>query len=101
VGNWLTAGEASALWQLADGQILTGKRNRAILAILLGCGLRRRELAELAMESLQPREEGWAIVDLVGKGKAHADCPCAELGKRNPRYPVSGSRHTKRSAIPM
>ena len=32
-------------------ETLTGKRNRAILAILLGCGLRRRELAELVLES--------------------------------------------------
>ena len=52
LGNWLTAGEASALWQLPDGQTFTGKRNRAILAILLGCGLRRCELAKLAMNSL-------------------------------------------------
>ena len=68
MGNWLTAGEAAALWQVPDGQTLTGKRNRAILAILLGCGL-RRELAELTLESLQRREERWAIVDLVGKGR--------------------------------
>ena len=69
LGNWITAGEAAALWQIPDGQTLTGKRNRAILAILLGCGLRRRELAELTLESLQRREERWAIVDLVGKGR--------------------------------
>jgi site-specific recombinase XerD len=69
LGNWLTAGEASTLWQLPDSQTLTGKRNRAILAILLGCGLRRRELADLTMESIQKREERWAIVDLVGKGR--------------------------------
>jgi site-specific recombinase XerD len=69
LGNWLTAGEAAALWQIPDGRTLTGKRNRAILAILLGCGLRRRELAELTLESLQRREERWAIVDLVGKGR--------------------------------
>jgi integrase len=43
LGNWLTAGEASALWQVPDARTLTGKRNRAILAILLGCGLRRRD----------------------------------------------------------
>ena len=64
LGNWLTVGEAAALWQVPDGQTLTGKRNRAILAILLGCGLRRRELAELTLESLQRREERWVIVDL-------------------------------------
>jgi site-specific recombinase XerD len=69
LGNWLTAGEAATLWQAPDGQTLTGKRNRAILAILLGCGLRRRELAELTLESLQRREERWAIVDLIGKGR--------------------------------
>jgi len=53
----------------AHGQTLTGKRNRAILAILLGCGLRRRELAELTLERLQRREERWAIVDLIGTGR--------------------------------
>ena len=51
------------------GQTLTGKRNRAILAILLGCGLRHRELTELTLESLQRREERWAIVDLMAKGR--------------------------------
>lgn len=69
LGNWLTAGEAAAFWQAPDGQTLTGKRNRAILAILLGCGLHRRELAELTLESFQRREERWTIVDLVGKGR--------------------------------
>jgi integrase len=69
LGNWLTAREASTLWQLPDGQTLRGKRNRAILAILLGCGLRRREHAELTLENIQRREERWAIVDLVGKGR--------------------------------
>jgi site-specific recombinase XerD len=69
LGNWLTAGEASALWQLPDGQTFNGKRNRAILAILLGSGLRRRELAELTMESIQKREERWAIT--TDKGRSH------------------------------
>ena len=69
LGNWLTVGEASALLQVPNGQTLTGKRNRAILAVLLGCGLRRRELAELTLESLERREERWAIVDLIGKGR--------------------------------
>ena len=69
LGNWLTASEAAALWQALDVQTLTGKRNRAILAILLGCGLRRRELAGLTLESLRRREERWAIVDLIGKGR--------------------------------
>jgi site-specific recombinase XerC len=36
--------------------------------VLLGCGLRRRELADLEFTHLQQREEHWVIVDLVGKG---------------------------------
>jgi site-specific recombinase XerD len=43
-------------------------RDRAILGLLLGCGLRRRELTELTVDHLQRREDHWAIVDLVGKG---------------------------------
>jgi site-specific recombinase XerC len=54
--------------QAPDPETLKGKRDRAILAVLLGCGLRGRELADLDFRHLQPREEHWAIVDLVGKG---------------------------------
>jgi site-specific recombinase XerD len=68
LGNWLTADEARRFWQTPDPDTLKGKRDRAILAILLGCGLRRRELADLDFTHLQRREEHWAIVDLEGKG---------------------------------
>jgi site-specific recombinase XerD len=39
-----------------------------MLAVLLGCGLRRRELIDLTFDHIQRREDHWAIVDLVGKG---------------------------------
>lgn len=39
-----------------------------MVAILLGCGLRRSELVHLIVENIQQREDRWAIVDLVGKG---------------------------------
>jgi integrase len=38
-----------------------------MLAMLLGCGLRRGELLALTLESVQQREEHWVIADLVGK----------------------------------
>jgi site-specific recombinase XerD len=68
LGNWLTVDEARRLLRSPESDTLKGKRDRAILAVLLGCGLRRRELADLEFSHLQRREEHWAIVDLVGKG---------------------------------
>ena len=47
LGNWLTAEEARRFSQSPAPNTLKGKRDRAILAVLLGCGLRRRELADL------------------------------------------------------
>jgi site-specific recombinase XerD len=68
LGNWLTAEQGQALWQAPDHQRLKGKRDRALLALLLACGLRRHEAVALRLDHLQQREEHWAIVDLVGKG---------------------------------
>jgi integrase len=47
---------------------LKGKRDRAILALLICCGLRRTELVSLEVDRIQQREGGWVIPDLVGKG---------------------------------
>ena len=65
----MRAEEARRLRQSPDADTLKGKRDRAILAVLLGCGLQRRELADLDFRHLQQREDHWAIVDLVGKGR--------------------------------
>jgi integrase len=68
LGNWLTGEQGQALWQAPDRERIKGKRDRAMLAVLLACGLRRRELASLTVGHLQQREGHWAIVDLRGKG---------------------------------
>ena len=68
LGNWLLADQARALCQSPDARTLKGKRDRAILSVLLACGLRRSELAELKVDDLQRREDHRAIVDLAGKG---------------------------------
>ena len=38
-----------------------------MLALLIGCGLRRGELLAFTMRSIQQREEHWVIADLHGK----------------------------------
>ena len=47
--------------------IVREQRNRAMLAMLIGCGLRRGELLALTMEAIQQREEHWVIADVNGK----------------------------------
>lgn len=82
LGNWLTVEEARALWQIPSAHSLKGKRDRAILAVLLGCGLRRGELIDLTSDHIQRREDHWAIVDLVGKAGHVRTVPMPEWVKR-------------------
>jgi integrase len=67
LGNWLTTEQSRSLLRVADVRSLKGRRDRAMLALMLGCGLRRGEVAALRMDHLQQREEHWVIADLVGK----------------------------------
>ena len=68
IGNWLTVEQSRTLLAESEGDGLRGKRDRAILALLIGCGLRRAELVGLGLEDFQVREEHWVIADLIGKG---------------------------------
>jgi len=67
VGNWLSMRQAQALLSATDTATVKGLRDRAILAVLLGCGLRRSEVAALTLTHVQQRNGRWCIVDLVGK----------------------------------
>src|SRR5215468_999240 len=67
LGNWLTPEQSQRLWNTPDRQSLKGKRDSALLAVLLACGLRRREAVNLEFGHIQQREDHWVIVDLKGK----------------------------------
>jgi site-specific recombinase XerD len=67
VGNWLSLLQAQELLNTPDVRTKKGLRDRAMLAVLLGCGLRRSEVASLTMRHIQQRDGRWCIVDLIGK----------------------------------
>jgi site-specific recombinase XerD len=67
MGNWLSVRQAQSLLNAPDVTTVRGLRDRAILAVLLGCGLRRSEVAALTFAHVQQRDGRWCIVDLVGK----------------------------------
>src|SRR6266581_4668917 len=69
IGNWLSVDEAKALLRASPSGDLRSKRDRAILALLIGCGLRRAELVGLRTGDFQVREDHCVMADLVGKGK--------------------------------
>jgi integrase len=69
LGNWLNREQAKDLLTVPDRSTLKGKRDYVILALLVGCALRRNELAELDVETIQQREGRWVLADLVGKGR--------------------------------
>src|SRR5712692_3048813 len=67
VGNWLSMRQAQALLSAPDVSTAKGLRDRAILAVLLGCGLRRSEVAALTFTHIQQRDGRCCIVDFKGK----------------------------------
>lgn len=67
VGNWLEADQAAALLDAPDLGTLKGKRDRALLALLVGCGLRRAEAARLTVGHIQERAGRAVIIDMRGK----------------------------------
>jgi site-specific recombinase XerD len=68
LGNWLTPDQGRRLLTRRTPTTPRELRDHAMLAVLIGCGLRRGELLALKLTSIQQREEQWVMADLVGKG---------------------------------
>lgn len=67
IARWKRRFEAQDLILAPDAGTLKGLRDRAMLAVLLGCGLRKSEVSALTFAHIQERDGRWCIVDLVGK----------------------------------
>jgi site-specific recombinase XerD len=82
IGNWLSLEQAKSLLRSSDKGTIRAKRDRAILALLVGCGLRRAELVGLKQKDFQIREDHWVVADLIGKGKHIRTVPVPKWVKR-------------------
>jgi integrase len=69
LGKWATGNEALELLRAPDPKTLKGMRDRAMLFVLVGCGLRRSELTHLETDDLKQLEGRWVFADIQGKGK--------------------------------
>jgi integrase len=83
LGNWLTPAQGRRLLTCAMPSTARELRDHAMVAMLIGCGLRRAELLALRLESIQQREEHWVIADLVGKGGHVRTVPIPAWVKRH------------------
>jgi integrase len=75
LGKWLSEKDAGRLLSVPDPHTRLGIRDRAILALLVACGLRRDELVRLEVRHLQLRDDRWVLLDLHGKGRRRRTVP--------------------------
>src|SRR5260370_42606887 len=101
LGNWLTREQAKELLAVPDRSTLKGKRDYIVIALLVGCALRRRELATLNIEDIQLREGRWVIIDLRGKGGRIRTVAVPNLGKQGiDAWVVAGKNDKSRQLRP-
>lgn len=72
----LSVEEVSAIMDSVDLKSQTGKRDRAILEVLYGCGLRVSEAAGLRISRINFQE---GFVDVIGKGDKQRLVPLGEM----------------------
>ncbi|MCZ7545007.1 MAG: tyrosine-type recombinase/integrase [Anaerolineae bacterium] len=68
VGTRLSLQEAQAIVDAPAKDTLAGLRDRALLAVLFGCLLRRQEIVDLHWSQLRQVDGHWCFVDIRGKG---------------------------------
>ena len=62
----LSIAEAESLLNAPSPETNKGKRDRALLALLLGCGLRRNEIVQAKVEDVLHREGHWVLARVFG-----------------------------------
>jgi len=68
IGNWLSTDQAQDLLDSIPRSTILGRRDAALVGLLLRCGLRPSEAVSLRLDQIQLREGRWVVADLYGKG---------------------------------
>lgn len=85
LGQWLTIEEAQNLINKPPTTAI-GQRDRAMLALLIGAGLRRSEVASLQVKHFEQRDGGngvmrWMLIGVAGKHGRTRNVPIADWVK--------------------
>lgn len=83
VGNWLAIEGAKKLIAAPNRMTLQGTRDAALLALLLGCGLRKAEAASITWDRYQSRDGRMCLVDFIGKGQKSRTVPVPEWARKD------------------
>jgi integrase len=73
-GSWLDLGEVKLMLDAA-GQSEHPVRNRALLALMIGCGLRRAEVCALDWSQYRRLDGRMVLADIAGKGRRTRTVP--------------------------
>lgn len=73
---WLTQAEVKKLVAQCDDTLI-GKRDRIVLSVLLGAGLRREELAKLRFSDIKQQGERY-VLGVTGKGSKNRTVPISD-----------------------
>ncbi len=73
-GVWMTIDQTQAFLALPDRSSWYGQRDAALLAIMLGCGLRRAEMTALRWDAYHLRD-GRQCIHVLGKGNKTRTLP--------------------------
>lgn len=67
-GVWMTVEQAQAFLELPDRATYWGRRDACLLSIMMGCGLRRAEMASVPWDAYHSRD-GRMCLHVLGKGR--------------------------------
>lgn len=81
LGNWMSIKEAENLLNQPDISTPLGLRDRAILALMIGGGLRRSEIISLQVKHMERRDGRWMLIGVAGKHGRTRNVPIADWVK--------------------